>query len=171
MSPTQPAAADDADDESTTAARLRALPSRLLAQTAMYADRLVSDGLGAAGTRKWSYAVLVTLREFGAASQSALSRRTGIYRSDMVAVINELVDQELVQRAPDPADQRRNVITLTTVGRRRLRQLDTLIDSLQAAALAPLTQPERDQFIGLLTRLVDHHGKGAPPPMHDKAGR
>jgi len=169
MSPNEPTAADD--ELTTTAARLRGLPSRLLAQTAMYADRLVSDGLGAAGTRKSHYAVLVTLREFGAASQSTLSRRTGIYRSDMVAVINELVDQELVQRAPDPADQRRNVITLTTTGRRRLRQLDTLIDSLQAAALAPLTQPERDQFVRLLTRLVDHHSQGSPPPMHDKAGR
>jgi len=170
MSPNRPAAASEAD-ELTTADRLRALPSRLLSQAAMYADRLVSDGLGATGARKWHYAVLVTLREFGATSQAALSRRTGIYRSDMVAVINELADHEYVQRAPDPADQRRNVITLTGAGRRRLRQLDTLVDSVQAAVLAPLSRQERDQFVKLLTRLVDHHSQGGTPPMPDPPRR
>jgi DNA-binding MarR family transcriptional regulator len=102
------------------------------------------------------------LQEFGPASQAALSRRTGIYRSDLVAVINELAGRGLIQRAPDPADRRRNVITMTPHGRRHLRQLDKLVATIQDDLLAPLTQPERDQLVRLLARLLDHHAKAAP---------
>src|SRR6266540_2768792 len=73
----------------------------------MHAERVVDDGLARADDRKWHYAVLAALQEFGPASQAALSRRTGIYRSDLVAVINELAGRGLIERAPDPADRRR----------------------------------------------------------------
>ncbi|MEZ0071710.1 MarR family winged helix-turn-helix transcriptional regulator [Planotetraspora sp. GP83] len=149
----------DHGDEHDTPARLRSLPTRLLSLVAMHSDRLVTEGLAAAEARKWHYAVLVTLRESGPASQAELSRRTGIYRSDLVAVINELADRVLVERAPDPADRRRNVITMTRQGRDHLRRLDKLLATLQDEALAPLTQPERDQLTELLTRLLDHHAR------------
>jgi hypothetical protein len=66
---------------------------RLLSHTAIYAERLVNEGLAGAAARKWHYAVLVALQESGPASQATLSRRAGIYRSDLVAVINELADR------------------------------------------------------------------------------
>jgi DNA-binding MarR family transcriptional regulator len=148
---------DDSRDDGARPARLRSLPSRLLSHTAMHADRLVNEGLAGADARKWHYAVLVALQESGPASQSTLSRRAGIYRSDLVAVINELADRGHVERAPDPADRRRNVITITQQGRRHLRQLDKLLATIQDDLLAPLTQPERDQLTRLLTRLLEHH--------------
>ncbi|MFI9589490.1 MarR family winged helix-turn-helix transcriptional regulator [Nonomuraea sp. NPDC052265] len=150
----------DAGDQAAPA-RLRGLPSRLLAHVAMQADRLVSERLAGADARKWHYAVLVALRDSGPASQAELSRRTGIYRSDMVALLNELAERDLVERAPDPGDRRRNVISLTERGRDRLAGLDTLIDTVQDDLLAPLTGPERDQLVGLLARLRDHHSR--PP--------
>jgi MarR family transcriptional regulator, lower aerobic nicotinate degradation pathway regulator len=158
-------------DDQATPARLRRLPSRLLTQTAMHADRLVNQGLARADARKWHYAVLAALQELGPASQAALSRRTGIYRSDLVAVINELADRGLIERAPDPADRRRNVITMTPHGRRRLRQLDKLVATIQDDLLAPLTQPERDQLVALLARLLDHHARAAPQPTGDPGPR
>ncbi|MFE2431058.1 MarR family winged helix-turn-helix transcriptional regulator [Streptomyces sp. NPDC059373] len=163
-------AMDDSGDGRPTAAWLQSMPSRLLAHTAMHADRLVNEGLAGADARKWHYAVLVALRESGAASQSTLSRRTGIYRSDLVAVINELADRGHVERTPDPDDRRRNVITITQQGRHHLRRLDKLVAEIQDDVLAPLTPPERDQFTGFLTRLLDHLSlkdkgdtTGAPP--------
>jgi DNA-binding MarR family transcriptional regulator len=146
----------DPMDEQQTPAPLRALPSRMLSLVAMHADRLVSEGLARADARKWHYAALVALRESGPASQAELSKRTGIYRSDLVAVINELAGRGHVERAPDPADRRRNVITLTEAGRRHLRRLDKLIAELQDDLLAPLTEPEREQLTGLLARLMKH---------------
>ncbi|MFD0560691.1 MarR family winged helix-turn-helix transcriptional regulator [Kitasatospora saccharophila] len=105
-------APDDATPE-----RLRAVPSRLLAGAAAAADRLVNDRLAAEDARKWHFAVLVALAETGPASQSELSRRTGVYRSDMVAVLNELADAGFLVRDPDPVDRRRNVVSLTPAGR------------------------------------------------------
>src|SRR6266511_1940580 len=81
-------------DDRATPARLRRLPSRLLTQTAMHADRLVNEGLARADDRKWHYAVL-----------------------------------------------------------------------------APLTQPERDQLVRLLARLLDHHARAAPQPTGDPGPR
>jgi MarR family transcriptional regulator, lower aerobic nicotinate degradation pathway regulator len=155
-------------DDRATPARLRSLPSRLLTKTAMHADRLANQGLARADARKWHYAVLATLQEFGPASQAALSRRTGIYRSDLVAVVNELAGRGLIERAPDPADRRRNVVSMTPRGRRYLRRLDELVATIQDDLLAPLTQPERDQLVRLLTRLLDHHAPTAPHPTGDQ---
>ena len=126
--------------------------------------RAAAIRLAAEGARKWHFAVLVALAEAGAASQAELSRRTGIYRSDMVGVLNELAERGLVERMADPDDRRRNVITITTQGRRRLRRLDNVLDDLHDELLAPLTPAERDQFVHLLTRLLEHHTQQAPHP-------
>ncbi|MFF2640626.1 MarR family winged helix-turn-helix transcriptional regulator [Streptomyces niveus] len=137
--------------------RLRQRASRLLSQVATRSDRLINEGLAQADARKWHYAVLASLQDFGPASQAALSKRTGIYRSDMVGVLNELAQRQFVERAPDPDDQRRNVITISTAGRRQLRRLDKVLDALHDELLAPLDAAERDQLVRLLTRLLDHH--------------
>ncbi|MGH9259145.1 MAG: MarR family winged helix-turn-helix transcriptional regulator, partial [Acidimicrobiales bacterium] len=97
--------------QSTAPARLRALPSWLINQVAIPANRLVTEVLASADTRRHHYSLLTALDEFGSASQADLSRRTTIDRSDMVATVNELAEHGLVERAPDPTDRRRNVIT------------------------------------------------------------
>jgi DNA-binding MarR family transcriptional regulator len=145
--------------ESTEAARLRRLPSRLLAMAGIHADRLVNDALSAADARKWHYAVLATLDEFGPASQAELSNRTTIYRSDLVAVINELTDRGMVERSADPADRRRNVITLTRQGSRQLRRLDDVLTEAQNQVFAPLSVREREQLTRLLTTLLYERGE------------
>ncbi|MFE5804567.1 MarR family winged helix-turn-helix transcriptional regulator [Streptomyces sp. NPDC056491] len=143
-------------------ARLRELPSRLLGQASTHAQRLVTEGLSGADARKWHYAALVALEESGPASQAGLSARTGIHRSDLVAVINELAARELVERTPDPEDRRRNVITVTALGRRRLRTLEQILDAAQDELLAPLSAQERHQLVRLLGRIVEHHAYGDP---------
>ena len=154
----RPEAADMPNDgETKTPDRLRHRASRLLSQTSAQSDRLMNDGLAQVDARKWHYAVLASLQEFGPGSQATLSRRTGIYRSDMVGVLNELAERDLVERAPDPDDRRRNVITITAQGRGHLRRLDKVLDDLHEELLAPLTPAERDQLVQLLTRLLNHH--------------
>ncbi|WMD06195.1 MarR family winged helix-turn-helix transcriptional regulator [Streptomyces sp. FXY-T5] len=155
---TRAEAADLPDaDALKTPDRLRRRVSRLLSQLTMRSDRLITEGLARADARKWHYAVLASLQEFGPASQAELSRRSGIYRSDMVGVLNELAERDLVERTPDPADRRRNVITISPRGRRHLDRLDVLLDDLHDTLLAPLDPAERDRFVQLLTRLLDHH--------------
>jgi DNA-binding MarR family transcriptional regulator len=150
---------DDAMTDWSAPARLRTLPTRLLNHAGMYAERLVNDAMAQVDARKWHYAVLVSLQEYGPMSQATLSRRTGMYRSDLVGLINELADGSYVERAPDPADRRRNVITITQQGRRRLRQLEKVVAAIEEDLLAPLTQAEREQLIRTLTRIVDNQAR------------
>jgi MarR family transcriptional regulator, lower aerobic nicotinate degradation pathway regulator len=138
--------------------RLRALPSRLTNGAALIANRLVDRALAQAGVRRYHYSLLATLEEYGPASQAALGRRTGIDRSDMVATVNDLAERQLLERAPDPEDRRRNIITITPAGRRQLADLDRLLAAAQDEYLAPLSVAERQNLVNLLTRLADHHG-------------
>lgn len=136
--------------------RLRRLPSWLLIRLYGPANRLVAAAMGEPGARA-DYAVLATLDQFGALSQAELGRRLAVDRSDMVALVNRLVDDGLVSRAPDPTDRRRNTITITEPGRRRLARLDDAAQRAQDELLAPLSEPRRAALLGTLQDLVDHH--------------
>ncbi|MEU6998774.1 MarR family winged helix-turn-helix transcriptional regulator [Nonomuraea sp. NPDC046570] len=148
--------------EGTVPNRLRALPSRLINHVATSANRLVDQALAATGSRRYHYALLAALEEFGPASQAALGRRTGIDRSDIVATVNELSERELVERRPDPTDRRRNIVTVTPAGTRHLKSLDRLLADVQDELLTSLTTAEREQLVGLLSRIVDHQLASTP---------
>src|SRR5690349_1611910 len=111
--------------------RLRTMPSWLLNQAALHANRLVNEQLAASDLRRHHFALLSTLDEVGSASQADLGRRTAIDRSDMVAAVNELSGWGLVERRPDTEDRRRNVVALTASGRRRLAALDRSLSVAQ----------------------------------------
>ncbi|MFG1924420.1 MarR family winged helix-turn-helix transcriptional regulator [Cryptosporangium sp. NPDC048952] len=135
--------------------RLPALPSWLLSQTSLHAGRLVADGFAAEGARGYHYRLLGTLAEAGPSSQAELGRRSGIHVSDVVAALNELEADGYVARSPDPADKRRNVVTITVTGRERLAVLDVRVTAAQDEILAPLTAKEREQFVTLLRRILE----------------
>ena len=136
-------------------ARLRTLPTWLLNQAALQGQRIGADALAAVGGHRTHYAVLAALEEFGPASQVALGRRCGIDPSDMVALMAELTGDRLVERRPDPADRRRNLVSITGAGRRRLDVLATAVTAAQDALLEPLSVAERTRLVSLLGRLVD----------------
>lgn len=146
-------------------ARVRALPSWLLNQAALAANRSVAAGLAAVDARRHHYLLLAALDEAGPASQADLSRRTAVDRSDMVAAVNELAARGLVERGHDASDRRRNVITLTAAGRRHLGTLEALLSGVQDELLAPLSPAERRELVALLTRVV-----GAAPGAEPGAG-
>lgn len=144
--------------ETPAFARLTTLPSWLLGQSAMHSQRLIVDGLAAVGARGYHYRLLATLDETGPSSQAALGRRSGIHLGDVVAALNELAADGYVERAPDPGDRRRNVVTITPAGRARLATLDARVAAVQDELLAPFSPAEREQLTGLLGRLLAHHG-------------
>jgi len=138
-------------------ARLAEKPTWLISQTSMHSHRLLTERLAAADSRGYHYRLLAALQEFGPASQARLGRRTVMDRSDVVAAVNELAARGLVERAPDPDDRRRNVITITPAGTARLHRLDGVLADVQDELLAPLSPAERAQLIRLLTRVLEHH--------------
>jgi MarR family transcriptional regulator, lower aerobic nicotinate degradation pathway regulator len=136
-------------------ARLRGKPSWLISKASARAHRLIAEAMAAVGGRAYHFAILAALDEFGPDSQVRIGRRCGIDQSDMHAMLNELTEQRHVARTPDPGDRRRNLITLTDAGRRRLEELDTRLTRVQHDVLNALSATERDTLIALLTRILD----------------
>jgi MarR family transcriptional regulator, lower aerobic nicotinate degradation pathway regulator len=137
-------------------ARLRGLPTWLLNQAALRGQRIGAETLAAVGAHRTHYAVLAALDEFGPDSQAELGRRCGIDPSDMVALMGVLTGDGLVERQPDPADRRRNLVSITRAGRRRLDELAEVVGAAQDELLGPLSDAERARLVALLTRIV--HG-------------
>jgi DNA-binding MarR family transcriptional regulator len=119
--------------------------------------KILSEGFAAVGTHGYHYRLLAALAEFGPSSQAGLARSTGVDRSDIVAALNELEEQRLVKRAADASDRRRNTVSITAAGRRRLASLDGVLDDIQERLLAPLSPGERRQLVTLLERMLEHH--------------
>ena len=138
-------------------AALTQKPTWLISEVARVAHRLLTDKLATAGSRGYDYRLLAALQEFGPASQASLGRHTGMDRSDVVASVNELAGRGLVDRSPDPADRRRNVITITPEGAAHLRRLEELLADVQDELAAPLSPSERHELTRLLTEILGHH--------------
>jgi DNA-binding MarR family transcriptional regulator len=137
--------------------RLQKQPTWLISQTSIRAHRLLADALATMDARGYHYRLLAALAEFGPASQAALGRRTDMDRSDVAAALVELADGRFVKRSADPLDRRRNVITITPAGTRKLLRLDEVVAEVQDTLLAPLSPLERRTLVRILTRLLEHH--------------
>lgn len=144
--------------------RMRHQFSRLVGMTAAQAGRVVGRALGSVGAHRRHFMVLSALAEAGPASQAQLADRTGVFRSDLVAVLNELAEDGRIMRAPDPGDKRRNVITITEAGTERLGELDTLLAQANEDMLAPLSAAERRQLFDLLGRVNAHMAAASAKP-------
>jgi DNA-binding MarR family transcriptional regulator len=139
-------------DEAPT--RLRRKPSWLIGKVSARAHRLIGETMAAVDGHAYHFAILAALDEFGPDSQVRIGQRCGIDQSDMHAMLNELTEQGHVARTSDPGDRRRNLITLTAAGRRRLEELDTTLTVVQHGILDALTATERDTLTVLLTRIL-----------------
>jgi MarR family transcriptional regulator, lower aerobic nicotinate degradation pathway regulator len=137
--------------------RLQRRPTWLISQTSIRAHRLLSDAMATADARGYHYRLLAALQEFGPASQATLGRRTDMDRSDVAEALNDLASSGLIERSADPADRRRNVITITAAGAKRLLQLDEVVADVQDQLLAPLSRRERQTLVRMLARGLEHH--------------
>jgi MarR family transcriptional regulator, lower aerobic nicotinate degradation pathway regulator len=138
-------------------ARIRERPTWLVSRAYVRSRRLLTEGFDAEGDglRSYHYRLLAALEESGPIGQADLGRRTGLDRSDVVALLAELERGGLAERTVNPENRRRNIVTITRAGSRQLRRLDGLIDGIQERFLAPLTERERLQFTRLLHKLAD----------------
>jgi DNA-binding MarR family transcriptional regulator len=138
----------------TALSRVAGRPTWLLARANARAQGLLADAFAAEGVRGYHFRLLAALDQYGPASQADLGRRTGIDRSDVVATLNELAAAGLVRREPDPADRRRNIVTMTKRAATALDRLDAVLEDVQRAVLAPLDAREQKTFVRLLAKLT-----------------
>ncbi|MBB5122485.1 MarR family transcriptional regulator [Streptomyces eurocidicus] len=135
--------------------RIRALPSWQLNRASARGRRLVSEALAREGVRMSHHAVLSAVSDLGPVAQAELGRTTGFDPKDMVGILNDLQAAGLVTRAPDPLDRRKNAISLTDEGGRRLARLAELGDEANEELLGALTPGERERFLELLRKVAE----------------
>jgi DNA-binding MarR family transcriptional regulator len=109
------------------------------------------------GASPYQHGVLCSLAERRAETQAQIADALGYDRSWLVGVLDELEQEGLVERRPDPADRRRNVVTLKPEGEARLAELRDVSREVEDVFLAPLTEDERQQLHALLRKLAEHH--------------
>ncbi len=132
---------------------IQSLPSWLVGRVAARGRGLVADALATEGLKLVHHAVLAATAEYGPVAQAALGRQLAVDPKDMVGVLNHLQATELVLRSPDPADRRKNAVTITPEGEAALARCTALAEAANTQLLAPLTPNEQHQLMALLTRL------------------
>ncbi|MEV6510930.1 MarR family transcriptional regulator [Streptomyces sp. NPDC051642] len=137
---------------------IRSLPSWLLGRAAARGRALVADALAAEGLKMWHHVVLSAVRDLAPVAQADLGRGVGLDPKDLVGVLNDLQSAGLVVREPDVKDRRKNAVSLTTEGARLLKRCEKAARAANEQLLAPLSEAERDQFMGLLIRISGTDG-------------
>lgn len=129
------------------------MPTWLVGRVAARGRSLVAEAIAAEGLKLTHNAVLAATAEYGPVTQADLGRRLAVDPKDMVGILNHLQQAGLVLRTPDPADRRKNAVTVTPEGTAVLARCGALVETANAELLAPLTQDEQNQLMALLTRV------------------
>src|SRR5215468_6205909 len=125
------------DDGLQPPARLRRLTSWQANKVSILGARMTARHMPLSA--RPDFAVLAALEEYGPLSQADLGRRLGLDRNDVSGIITRLEAGHHVDRQADPANRRRNLVTLTTPGKRYLEEIQRHADAAQDDLLAGLS--------------------------------
>jgi DNA-binding MarR family transcriptional regulator len=106
------------------------------------------------GLEMWPYVVLTALGRRPAATQLQLAQQIGYDKTRLIALLDDLVEQRLVERRPDPADRRARNVSLTAAGIARLSAVRAEIREMEEGFLAALEPGAGRELRALLARLA-----------------
>jgi DNA-binding MarR family transcriptional regulator len=106
-------------------------------------------------------------------SQQALATELGVLPSTLVALVDELEGDGLLERGRNPTDRRNYALQLTPAGHQRLQDIGRAAQAHGGDILAPLAQEDRVVLARLLAQLAEHHGltPGVHPGYRTLGGR
>ncbi len=129
-----------------------------LAQLGALAAQRFAERLTATGLTPAHAGVLRAIAGEPGRSQQAIAAQLGLLPSRLVALVDELERDGLVERRRNPRDRRLHALHLADAGRERLREIGRIATAHGADLLAPLGDAERAVLDDLLARLAAHHG-------------
>ena len=120
-------------------------------------QRAYGEEFRGAGLGEGSYGVLVALRRAGAPytlTPTALARQRMMSSGGMTLVVDGLERRGLVERLPNPADRRGNLVRLTDDGTTTVEAAMDLHAATEQRLLAGLGDRDREQLAELLRKLL-----------------
>ncbi|MEJ8856321.1 MarR family transcriptional regulator [Variovorax robiniae] len=143
-------------DPSTEAAHALAVDLRMLASQLR---RRLRQEASVAGWTESQRAVLLRLERQEAATVTELATAEGVRSQSMGATVASLIEGGCVKGAPDPADGRRTLLSLTPQARKMIRQVraarEDWLQRTISARYAPAEQKQLIAAVKLLQRLLD----------------
>jgi DNA-binding MarR family transcriptional regulator len=100
------------------------------------------------------YQILTAAVSDEVGSQSSLAQRLGIDRTVMTYLIDDLEEQDLVKRQPDPADRRNRHIVATPRGREQLCDAEKQLRLVEDHILGGISPDDAETLRGLLRQLA-----------------
>lgn len=105
------------------------------------------------GLTMWAYGVLLGLEPEPVYTQAALAKSIGADKTRIIGVLDDLQRRGLIERSPDPADRRVNLVSLTEEGKAALARARHEIREQEDELLAALPQADRKAFLRALHTL------------------
>lgn len=106
------------------------------------------------GVTRGEFPVLLMLWEAEGATQTELAERLAVEQPTMANTLKRMERDGLIERVPDPGDRRQARIHLTPRARGLEEVLTGSARAANAAALAGLSEEERETFLALARRIV-----------------
>lgn len=114
--------------------------------------------------------ILSMLEERAPISQQQLAELTGVNRTIVVKLIDDLEQRGLVARTRNPADRRSYALQVTPAGRKALAGLQPAVDQGEARFTAGLSTGERTRLNELLNSLLADAGTYLVESLIDRTG-
>lgn len=141
-------------------AQLMTDPGFLLSRVGAAVRAGFKDVLAGWGIRPQQYLILLILDARGGASQQELCAAGRIDSGNMVELLDGLEALRYAQRARDPHDRRRYLVTITPHGQTALAELRQAVAEYNERVLSPLTGREQRQLAATLGKLFATTAEG-----------
>ncbi len=109
--------------------------------------------LVAHGLSMWGYSVLVALDRSAIRTQAALAEAIGADKTRIIAILDELQQNALIERLADPEDRRARLLAITKEGRRVKDAVQAEIQRGEERWLGTLSATDRAVFLRVLQEL------------------
>ncbi len=106
------------------------------------------------GMRLKQLIALDHLRDTDSCLQQGLGQMLMLDPNNCVLLLNDLDDAGYVERRRDPQDRRRHIVEITPAGLAALEEAERKLETLEDEVLGNLSQAERGQLHGLLTKAL-----------------
>lgn len=108
--------------------------------------------------------VLMIIHHHPHATAMDVAQRLNRDKSQVTRLLNTLIDQGLLQKCPNPADKRSQLLTFTPAGERVIEAVSTVFEKLSAELSAGISAEEEKVFYKVLNQIITNLDPG--PPKH-----